>query len=483
MAPLVSRRFNLHFPYLPALLLLFSELAELILTSPRIRLLEASICRRHYLAYDPSVIAPDGSISEALCKLEDIQTRLAYIRGWQVVFEAIPVMALAVPWGALADRVGRKKVLAVNFVGCMMHICWFLLVCHPRSTMSAEWVWVSALAFALGGGPRTAGVLIMALVNDSSPSTERSERFYYTYSAFLVTELVAMPLAAFMMSQSILLPFAVALISLTFCFPILRVIRGVKPTIPALLQRSSSDEATVGLLDSSPDPERLELSSALQSTIFTNLCTTLAFLRPILTNSSILLVLLGHFLCPVRQELLFQILIPYTSHRFSLPIASAGLLLSVVAFANLVIFLFGLPLVTRYLRSLEFPASKIDAYTASYSSLILAVGSFFIGISTVFPMLVISTLVFAAGFGIRLGLLSLLTSMVEQEMVGRIYTLVTVVEGAGEMVSAPVLQGLWAWGLRMGDPWRGAPWWAAALVYVAGSWAIRNVRTVDTREG
>jgi hypothetical protein len=173
MAPLSSRRFHLHFPYLPALLLLFSELAELILTSPRIRLLEASICRRHYLAYDPSGIAPDGSIDEALCKLEDIQTRLAYIRGWQVFFEAIPVMALAVPWGALADRVGRKKVLAVNFVGCMMHICWFLLVCHPRSTMSAEWVWVSALAFALGGGPRTAGVLIMALVNDTSPSTER----------------------------------------------------------------------------------------------------------------------------------------------------------------------------------------------------------------------------------------------------------------------------------------------------------------------
>lgn len=310
----------------------------------------------------------------------------------------------------------------------------------------------------------------------------RSERFYYTYSAFLVTELVAMPLASFMMSQSILLPFAVALISLIACFPILVSIRGVKRPTPPSPRRSSSDEANTGLLDPSPNPERSEHPSAPRTTIFTNLRTILAFLRPLLTNPSILLVLLGHFLCPVRQELLFQILIPYTSLRFSLPIASAGLLLSVVAFANLLIFLFGLPLATRYLRALEFSPAKIDAYTASYSSLILAVGSFLIGIAGVFPMLVISTLVFAAGFGIRLGLLSLLTSMVEQEMVGRVYTLVTVVEGAGEMVSAPVLQGMWAWGLRMGGGWKGAPWWAGAVVYVAGWWAIGRVKTVDTRE-
>jgi len=120
---------GLNFPYLPALLLLLSEFSELVLTSPRIRLLEASICRSHFLAHNPSVLNPDGSIDESLCKLDAIQARLAHIRGWQVFFEAIPVMLLAVPWGALADRVGRKRVLAINFVGCLMHVFWFLLVC------------------------------------------------------------------------------------------------------------------------------------------------------------------------------------------------------------------------------------------------------------------------------------------------------------------------------------------------------------------
>ena len=57
------------FPYAPALLFFLSELSELILVSPRIRLLEASICRSHYLAHgNPSgIINPDdGSIDESL---------------------------------------------------------------------------------------------------------------------------------------------------------------------------------------------------------------------------------------------------------------------------------------------------------------------------------------------------------------------------------------------------------------------------------
>ena len=116
------------FPFLPAALLLLSELAELVLISPRLRLLEASLCRTHYLAQDPPVHDPP----EALCKLAAIQTRLAYIRGWQVFFEAIPVLLLAVPWGALADRVGKKRVLAVNFAGCAAHIAWFAVVCECR---------------------------------------------------------------------------------------------------------------------------------------------------------------------------------------------------------------------------------------------------------------------------------------------------------------------------------------------------------------
>ncbi|KAI5855417.1 major facilitator superfamily domain-containing protein [Tricharina praecox] len=456
-------------PYLPALLLLLSELSELLLVSPRIRLLESSICRTHYGL---------PSVPEAECKIPDVQRRLAYIRGWQVFFEATPVMALAIPWGALADRVGRKKVLAVNFVGCAIHIAWFALVCNPGSNIAIEWVWASALAFVLGGGPRTAGILILALVNDVSPGAERSERFYYTYSAFLVTELVALPLASVLMQKSIMLPFVIALLSLGCCFPVLGMIKGRRAQGQL---RTSGDEATAGLLETTTGEDNGVATTAGSKKPWT-LRVLLQDLWKVVADidASTALVLLGHFICPVRQELVFQILIPYTSKRFELPIANAGLLLSVVAFTNLAIFISVLPYITRRLRRTLSP-SRIDTLTASYSSLLLALGSLMIGFAGTFPLLVVSTITFSAGFGIRLGLLSLLTALVDPAKIGRAYTLVTVVESFGEMTSAPMLQGLWSWGLLQGGVWRGTPWWAGAVVYLAGWWWIERVRVKGER--
>ncbi|KAA8913859.1 major facilitator superfamily domain-containing protein [Sphaerosporella brunnea] len=444
-------------PYLPALLLLLSELAELLLVSPRIRLLEAAICRTHYQL---------PSVPEDQCKIPEVQARLAHIRGWQVFFEALPVMTLAVLWGALADRVGRKRVLALNFLGCAVHIAWFALVCNPASTMAVEWVWASALAFVLGGGPRTAGVLILALVNDVSSSEERSERFYYTYSAFLVTELIAMPMASVLMQKSIMLPFVIALTTLVCCFPVLAAIRAKK-----FKDDDEGEEAVTGLLGG-------EAGDATGKTYPKTFRGALRYLRQVDVN--IYLVLLGHLICPVRQELVFQILIPYTSKRFDLPVSKAGLLLSVVAVTNLAVFVSVLPGASRLLRQ-KLPPSRVDALTASSSSLLLATGCLLIGFAGAFPLLVIATGAFAAGFGIRLGLLSLLTALVDPGMVGRAYTLVTVVEGAGEMISAPVLQELWAWGLQTDGVWRGAPWWAGMVVYAAGWWWIRKVRVKGER--
>lgn len=79
--------------YFPALLLFMSELFELLLVVPKIRLLEAKICRNYYDSNDPSVYNPDGSIPELMCKIPEIQARLAHIKGWQVFWEGLPGMA------------------------------------------------------------------------------------------------------------------------------------------------------------------------------------------------------------------------------------------------------------------------------------------------------------------------------------------------------------------------------------------------------
>ena len=61
----------------------------------------------------------------------------------------------------------------------------------------------------------------------------------------------------------------------------------------------------------------------------------------------------------------------------------------------------------------------------------------------------------------------MLTAVVPREMVGRVYTLVTVVEGLGEMVAAPVLQWVWARGLEGGEGGERGVWWVGAGGYAA----------------
>jgi hypothetical protein len=119
-----------------------------------------------------------------------------------------------------------------------------------------------------------------------------------------------MPMASVLMQQSIMLPFAVALMALACCFPVLAATHGKK-----LEEEESGEESATGLLsaDYGQNP-----ASAF-ATRPRSVKGALRYLRQVDVN--ILLVLLGHLICPVRQELVFQILIPYTSKRFELPIA------------------------------------------------------------------------------------------------------------------------------------------------------------------
>ena len=147
---------------------------------------------------------------------------------------------------------------------------------------------------------------------DGRADRSRSERFYYTYSAFLVTELVALPLASVLMVKSIMLPFAIALVSLGCCFPVLAMIQGKQAREHLVMP---GDEAA-GLLETTTRQNNF----AAAMTARPKRPRTLRGLLPDVDTSTAL-VLLGHFICPVRQELVFQILIPYTSKRFKLPIA------------------------------------------------------------------------------------------------------------------------------------------------------------------
>ncbi|KAL2148129.1 hypothetical protein VTH82DRAFT_1805, partial [Thermothelomyces myriococcoides] len=63
------------------LLVALVNLAWSLYQLPVSRVLESRLCREHYAAHDPSVLRPDGSVPEKLCKIDPVQKPLGRVQG------------------------------------------------------------------------------------------------------------------------------------------------------------------------------------------------------------------------------------------------------------------------------------------------------------------------------------------------------------------------------------------------------------------
>jgi hypothetical protein len=61
---------------------------------PEVRLMEMAVCRDFYRIHDPAIIGPPplSYVDENLCKLDEIQSRLAYLRATKSILDMLPGM-------------------------------------------------------------------------------------------------------------------------------------------------------------------------------------------------------------------------------------------------------------------------------------------------------------------------------------------------------------------------------------------------------
>jgi hypothetical protein len=71
---------------------LVADLSSSIIDIPEVRLLEMTVCRDFYRIHDPKVIGPPplSYVDEKLCKLEEIQSNLAYLRAIKGMLTVLP---------------------------------------------------------------------------------------------------------------------------------------------------------------------------------------------------------------------------------------------------------------------------------------------------------------------------------------------------------------------------------------------------------
>lgn len=435
---------------------LLIEIFDMILLTPQIALFQRSICFQHY-QQDGSRVTGQG------CQAKAIQQELAIVRGWKGFFDCIPVLLMAIPTGYLADRFGRRKVMAMIISGMLAGAAWYILVCSFPAVFPVRLLWLSSVFYLSGGGYWSASIMVLAIAADACSEADRSRVFYYLYSVYLFTELVAPSIASVTMDNNLLFPFLIGIIALLLCFPVLYMMPETQKFSDATTQIAPVE------LDESTYLRESYSETAVDHPVENGLWW-------IFRCRNTLLVVPIFFVTTFRATTL-SVLLQYTAVRYGWKLSSTNALLSEVAGVNLLLVLFFLPGLTSLLQyRYKIPSPKIDLSVARVSLLVLAIGSLLIGLAPTAALMIPSLVIFAFGYGARVATFSVLSSWVNKEHSARVYGIVAVIENLGVLAGEPTLQNVFAATLSFSGVWRGTPFFCTACLYAiaaAFSWSIR----------
>ena len=115
-------------PFLLALILIF-EFAIILGMVPVTAIMETAICQRH-----ADSLGPEG------CKSIVVQKELALIKGWLVTAETVPSIVAAVPYGRLADSIGRVPVMRWSIVGMLINSLLTTAICECNNSTRAVYL-------------------------------------------------------------------------------------------------------------------------------------------------------------------------------------------------------------------------------------------------------------------------------------------------------------------------------------------------------
>jgi len=133
----------------------------------------------------------------------------------------------------------------------------------------------------------------------------------------------------------------------------------------------------------------------------------------------------------------------------------------------MLLFLLGLPLVGNLLltKFKLLPTAK-DLLLARLSLVFMTIGAVVIGLAGDLVLLVVGTVLLSVGGGYSLLTRSLLTSLIDKQHAGTLYTAIGVIENIGQLVAGPLVSSIFGVGLVWGDQWVGLPYLVVGASYL-----------------
>lgn len=189
--------------------------ADQIMDSPMSRIYEAVICYRYYEHADPTkiqigreAVGPGaiGGVEEMWCKVDPVQSELAMLRGYQQLFDGFPALLLAIPFGAAADRWGRKPFMILGLLSFLFRSLWIQAVLWFWQAFDIRMTWLSTLHGLMSGSSPVVTGLFFVMLSDVTHESERATVFLRISAVSIAANLAMPPLGAWLMRYNPWIP-------------------------------------------------------------------------------------------------------------------------------------------------------------------------------------------------------------------------------------------------------------------------------------
>ncbi|KFG83653.1 hypothetical protein MANI_015986 [Metarhizium anisopliae] len=433
--------------------LLLVVLTMSISSTPMLEIMEGIICR----SLHPDV---DGTLNHPVCKGADVQSEFAQLQGWVTPFALVPGLVTAMPYGAMADKRGRRLVLCLAISGLVVAQILEIATCWFSDTIPIRLICLAGLATFVGGGPMVINAMIFTMVGDVFTADQRTTAFFYLGASMTVVELISGPLTYLLMKRGDWFCVFTGLAGLCLA------------NVLALLLPESRDANTLRKHKSTgrqPESHQqqtgsgfFELLSKLPNATATCIMAATNFVS---NNVHSTLLLVGVAFGTLGQDVII-LLQQYMTKRFGLSWARASLLLSIKGVAALAVTTTILPLTSQLLlRKLSLSPVHKDVWMARASAMFLLLGAFCLGLAPTLETFLSSLVIFTVGIGYNLILRSLIASYAKDDKTGLMFTAISVSEGLGGLIAGPIMAMLFRVGLNLGRAWIGLPFLFAGLLF------------------
>jgi MFS family permease len=135
-----------------------------MLQAAQSQIFESIYCEQWYRQHPSSLV--DG-INESLCKIPPVQIQVSTLKGWLESLAAAPGLLLCIPFGILADGIGRRRLGILCLTMLVLGQTWVAFIAWFGGAIDLRAAWATGLVNMFGGGLMVAELLFVVSHNQS----------------------------------------------------------------------------------------------------------------------------------------------------------------------------------------------------------------------------------------------------------------------------------------------------------------------------